>query len=187
MSTAENQSKKRDFEDLVNSASNSIHGTALRLTRNKEEAKDLAQETLLKAFEAFDSFDGKNFKAWILRILTNVYINKYRRRKKQAPTSQLEDEKIAEPSAPEEKMPDRILFDKMVGKEIEAALEKVPEDFRIAVILSDLEDMTYEEIAVATEVPIGTVRSRIARGRAVLRNELEQFAKKHGYIKKKPS
>lgn len=161
----------------------SVFGTALRLTHDREEAQDLAQEAIIRAYEAFDRFDGRNFKAWILRILTNLYINKYRRRQRSGTTSSLDEELAAEPMAQLDQMPDRLVFDEMMGSEVEAALGRVPPDFRTAVLLSDVEGLSYEEIADATEVPIGTVRSRIARGRAILRRELERFAREEGYIK----
>jgi RNA polymerase sigma-70 factor (ECF subfamily) len=95
----------------------------------------------------------------------------------------LEDENVAEPMSTEAQIPDRQLFDGMVGAEVEKALKSVPEEFRLAVILSDVEEMSYQEIADATGVPIGTVRSRIARGRAMLRRSLESYALKEGFIK----
>jgi RNA polymerase sigma-70 factor (ECF subfamily) len=159
----------------------------LRLTHDREEAQDLAQEAIIRAYEAFDRFDGRNFKAWILRILTNLYINKYRRRQRSGPTSSLDEELAAEPVADLDQLPDRLVFDEMMGSEVEAALGRVPPDFRTAVLLSDVEGLSYEEIAEATEAPIGTVRSRIARGRAILRRELERYAREEGYIKSEPS
>lgn len=171
------------FERMVESIFPSLIGTALRLTRDREEANDLTQEAVIRAFEAFDRFDGRNFKAWMLRILTNLYINRYRQRKREMPNSSLEEEHVMEPVAPDGEIPDRQLFDDLVGAEVEAALAKLPDDFRTTVVLSDIEGMTYEEIAVATNVPIGTVRSRLARGRALLRRELERFAIDRGYIK----
>lgn len=171
------------FERMVESIFPSLIGTALRLTRDREEANDLTQEAVIRAYEAFDRFDGRNFKAWMLRILTNLYINRYRQRKREMPNSSLEEEHVMEPVAPEGDIPDRQLFDELVGSEVEAALAKLPDDFRTTVVLSDIEGMTYEEIAVATNVPIGTVRSRLARGRALLRRELERFAIDRGYIR----
>jgi len=161
----------------------SLYGTALRLTRDREEASDLTQEALVRAYEAFDRFDGRNFKAWMLRILTNLYINKYRKRQREGTSGSLDDELAMEPVALANEAPDRQLFDEMLGSEIEEALAKVPDVFRTAVILSDLEGLSYDEIAEATEVPVGTVRSRIARGRAFLRKELENFALERGYLK----
>jgi RNA polymerase sigma-70 factor (ECF subfamily) len=147
------------------------------------EAEDLAQEAIVRAYEAYDRFDGTNFKAWILRITTNLYINKYRSRQRGPMMASLEDENVAEPMSTEAQIPDRQLFDGMVGAEVEKALKSVPDEFRLAVILSDVEEMSYQEIADATGVPIGTVRSRIARGRAMLRRSLESYALKEGFIK----
>lgn len=171
------------FERMAEEVFPSVYGTALRLTRDREDASDLSQEAIIRAYEAFDRFDGRNFKAWILRILTNLYINRYRQRQREAPTGSLDEEGAYEPVAPEGSIPDRMALDEMVGAEVEEALSKVPADFRTAVILSDIEGMSYEEIAQATEIPIGTVRSRLARGRAILRRELESFAREEGYVR----
>lgn len=178
-----NQPQRERFERLTEDIFPSLLGTALRLTRQQDEAEDLTQEAIIRAYEAFDRFDGKNFKAWMLKILTNLYINRYRRKKRRGVHASLEDEAVAEPVAPAEEAPDRTLFDNILGAEIEQALEKVPEVFRLAVILSDIEGLSYEEIAEITEAPIGTVRSRIARGRAHLRKELEQYAIEMGYLR----
>jgi RNA polymerase sigma-70 factor (ECF subfamily) len=170
------------FDRLAEQTFPSVYGTALRLTRNDDEAKDLCQETFLRAYQNFEKFDGRNFKAWILRILTNLYINRYRQRQREVQTSALEDTQMMEPVAPRSSVPDREIFDQLVSKEVEDALEKVPADFRVTIILSDIEGLSYEEIARATDVPIGTVRSRLARGRAILRRELESYARQQGFI-----
>lgn len=161
----------------------SLMGTALRLTREREDAQDLAQEALVRAYEAFDRFDGRNFKAWVLRILTNLYINRYRKRQREGLVGSLDDENVVEPPAPLEDAPDRQVFDEMLGAEVEEAMAAVPEVFRTAVILSDIEGLSYEEVAQALDIPVGTVRSRLARGRAFLRNRLEQYAREHGYLR----
>lgn len=171
------------FERMAEEVFPSVYGTALRLTRDREDASDLSQEAIIRAYEAFDRFDGRNFKAWILRILTNLYINRYRQRQREAPTGSLDEDGAYEPVASEGSIPDRMALDEMVGAEVEEALSKVPADFRTAVILSDIEGMSYEEIAQATDVPIGTVRSRLARGRAILRRELDRYAREEGFIK----
>lgn len=179
---------KRDaFEREAERVFPSVFGTALRLTRSREDAEDLAQEAIVRAYDAFDRFDGSNFKAWVLRILTNLYINRYRQRQRGPQFASLEEENILEPVAADGEEPDRQLFDGLVGAEVEEALAQVPEDFRLAVILSDIEGMSYQEIADATSVPIGTVRSRLARGRAILRRRLESFAKQEGYLKESKS
>lgn len=175
--------KKDAFERQTEKVFPSVFGTALRLTRSREDAEDLAQEAIVRAYDAFDRFDGTNFKAWMLRIVTNLYINRYRQRQRGPQLGSLDDEGVIEPMSAESEIPDRILFDNAVGAEIEEALAKVPEDFRMAVILSDIEDLSYQEIADAMSVPIGTIRSRIARGRAMLRKSLEEYAKREGYLK----
>src|SRR5205085_11466686 len=114
---------------------------------------------------------------------TNLYINKYRQRQRGPQFGSLDEDNAIEPVSEEGEAPDRALFDGLVGAEVEEALVKVPDDFRLAVILSDVEGLSYQEIADATGVPIGTVRSRLARGRAMLRRQLEDYALKEGYIK----
>ncbi|WP_025227777.1 sigma-70 family RNA polymerase sigma factor [Fimbriimonas ginsengisoli] len=175
--------KRESFERQAEKVFPSVLGTALRLTRSREDAEDLAQEAIVRAFDAYERFDGANFKAWMLRIVTNLYINKYRQRQRGPQLGSLDEEGVIEPMSAESEIPDRILFDEAVGAEIEEALSKVPEDFRMAVMLSDLEGLSYQEIADITQVPIGTVRSRIARGRSILRKALEGYAKREGYLK----
>lgn len=171
------------FEKEAERAFPSIFGTALRLTRSRDEAEDLAQEAIVRAYEAWDRFDGTNFKAWILRITTNLYINRYRKRQRGPQFGSIDDENAMEPVADEAELPDRFLLDGLLGTEVEQALAAVPEDFRLAVILSDLEGLSYQEIADITEVPVGTVRSRLARGRAMLRRRLYEYARKEGFLK----
>jgi RNA polymerase sigma-70 factor (ECF subfamily) len=175
--------KRDSFERQAEKVFPSVFGTALRLTRSREEAEDLAQEAIVRAYEAYDRFDGTNFKAWMLRIVTNLYINRYRQRQRGPQLGSLDEEGVVEPMSAESEVPDRILFDNALGSEVETALAKVPEDFRLAVILSDIEGMSYQEIADATGVPIGTVRSRLARGRSMLRKALEEYATREGYLK----
>jgi len=175
--------KRESFERQAEKVFPSVFGTALRLTRSREEAEDLAQEAIVRAYEAYERFDGTNFKAWMLRIVTNLYINRYRQRQRGPQLGSLDEEGVVEPMSAESEVPDRILFDNALGAEIENALAKVPDDFRMAVILSDIEGLSYQEIADATGVPIGTVRSRLARGRSMLRKSLEQYAMQEGFLK----
>ena len=178
---------KRDtrdaFERQAERVFPSIFGTAMRLTRSRDEAEDLAQEAIVRAYEAYDRFDGTNFKAWMLRILTNLYINRYRQRLRTPIVGSIDETDVPEPSAEESQIPDRMLFDEKLGGEVENALAAIPVEFRMAVILSDVEQLSYQEIADAVGVPIGTVRSRIARGRAMLRRNLEEYALKQGFIR----
>ena len=158
------------FERMAEDVFPSLYGTALRLTRDPEDASDLSQEALIRAYEAFDRFDGRNFKAWMLRILTNLYINRYRKRQRTGTPSSLDDEEAMEPVAPAAEVPDRQLLDELVGAEIEEALANVPEAFRMTVVLSDIEGMSYDEVAAATDVPVGTVRSRLHTARERFRD-----------------
>jgi RNA polymerase sigma-70 factor (ECF subfamily) len=175
--------KRDSFERQAEKVFPSVLGTALRLTRSREDAEDLAQEAIVRAYDAYERFDGANFKAWMLRIVTNLYINKYRQRQRGPQLGSLDEEGVVEPMSAESEIPDRVLLDETVGAEIEDALAKVPEDFRLAVMLSDLEGLSYQEIADITQVPIGTVRSRIARGRSILRKALEDYARREGYLR----
>jgi RNA polymerase sigma-70 factor (ECF subfamily) len=175
--------KRDSFERQAEKVFPSVLGTALRLTRSREDAEDLAQEAIVRAYDAYDRFEGANFKAWMLRIVTNLYINKYRQRQRGPQLGSLDEEGVVEPMSAESEIPDRVLFDEVVGAEIEQALERVPEDFRLAVMLSDIEGLSYQEIADVTKVPIGTVRSRIARGRSILRKALEEYARREGYLR----
>ncbi len=172
---------RNEFEALVDHNFPSIQGTALRLTHNFEEAQDLVQESILRAYEAFNRFDGNNFKSWILRIITNLYINRYNHKMKFG-TASIDHENAPETAAPIEIIPDRLLFDNMLSEEVYKALQKISPEYRIAIILSDIEELSYAEIAEMIDVPIGTVRSRLARGRAILRKMLEEYATRNGYI-----
>src|SRR5579863_9575163 len=126
--------KKDAFERQTEKVFPSVFGTALRLTRSREDAEDLAQEAIVRAYDAFDRFDGTNFKAWMLRIVTNLYINRYRQRQRGPQLGSLDEESMQEPAADLDEAPDRIIFDDLLGQEIESALARVPPDFRIAVV-----------------------------------------------------
>lgn len=177
--------RSRDaFERQAEQVFPSVYGTALRLTRSREDAEDLAQEAIVRAYEAFDRFDGTNFKAWMLRIVTNLYINRYRQKRRGPNIGSLDEDPVLEPAGEEELMPDRMLLDGIVGQEVEQALTRLPAEFRMTVLLSDVEGLSYQEVADATDVPIGTVRSRLARGRKMLREQLADYALAEGIVKK---
>lgn len=175
--------KRAQFERLAEQHFGSIYGTALRLTRSAEEAEDLAQEAIVRAYTAFDRFDGTNFKAWMLRIVTNLYINRYRQRQRGPLVANFEDDSVMEPAGEQTLEPDYLVFENLMGHEVEEALAKLPDEFRMTLLLSDVEGMSYQEIAEATDVPLGTVRSRLARARAMMRKNLEEFALEEGFIK----
>lgn len=156
---------RRRFEMEALPHLRSLYGTAYRMTRNAHDAEDLVQETLLRAFRAFDGYTpDTNIRAWLYTILHRVRTDAYRKRARSPQTVELQEQGPA--TAPEQ----AALFHG--GEDIERALQALPEAFRTAVVLRDVQDFTYDEIARITDVPIGTVMSRIHRGRALLRQSL---------------
>jgi RNA polymerase sigma-70 factor (ECF subfamily) len=159
---------------------------ALRMTLDQSEAEDLVQETYLKAFRFFDKFEqGTNCKAWLFRIMKNSYINRYRKAQKAPETLDYDtvEEYYYSISGQEMEGQDqaRTLFANLLDDEVTAAIERLPEDFRTVVILCDIEEFTYEEIAEFVDCPVGTVRSRLHRGRKLLRDALLEYAAGRGY------
>jgi RNA polymerase sigma-70 factor (ECF subfamily) len=179
------------FSELSMEYMPALYTAALRMTRNPADAEDLVQETFLKAFRSFDRFEeGTNLKAWLYRILTNTFINSYRaakRRPEKADVEDVEDLYLyrrlgdlrsgALGRSAEEEVLERITDD-----EVKAAIESLPEAFRIAVLLADVEGFSYKEIADITDVPIGTVMSRIHRGRRALQKALTVYASVRGLV-----
>ncbi|HLN16018.1 MAG TPA: sigma-70 family RNA polymerase sigma factor [Acidimicrobiales bacterium] len=177
------------FTDLAMEYMPALYSAALRMTRNRADAEDLVQETYLKAYRAFGSFtEGTNLKAWLYRILTNTFINSYRAAKRRPEVTDVEDvedlylyRRLAGTDGRSRSAEDEAL-DGFTDDEVKAALESLPEDFRIAVLLADVEGFSYKEIAEITEVPIGTVMSRIHRGRRALQKALHEFAESRGLV-----
>jgi RNA polymerase sigma-70 factor (ECF subfamily) len=168
-----------------------LYTAALRMTRNRADAEDLVQETYLKAYRAFDTFaEGTNLRAWLYRILTNTYINSYRAAQRRPETTDVEDvedlylyKRLAGSggSDPGRSAEDEAL-DRFTDEDVKAALEALPENFRMAVLLADVEGFSYKEIGDITGVPIGTVMSRIHRGRRALQKALHDVAAARGLV-----
>jgi RNA polymerase sigma-70 factor (ECF subfamily) len=180
------------FADVAMEHMPSLYSAALRMTRNPADAEDLVQETYLKAYRAFDSFqEGTNLKAWLYKILTNTFINTYRAAKRRPEKADVEDvedlylyRRLGElqSSAGTGRSAEDEVFDRFTDVEVKDAIESLPEAFRIAVLLADVEGFSYREIADITEVPIGTVMSRIHRGRKALQKALLGFAVDRGLV-----
>jgi RNA polymerase sigma-70 factor (ECF subfamily) len=167
-----------------------LYAAAMRLTRNPSDAEDLVQETFLKAYRAYHTFEeGTNLRAWLYRILTNTFINNYRRearRPQEVELGELQDmylyrrlsggENGATPSAEDQ------LLSGLVEADIKRAVEELPENYRLPVLLADLEGFSYKEIAEILDIPIGTVMSRLHRGRKALERALWEFARQRGLV-----
>jgi RNA polymerase sigma-70 factor (ECF subfamily) len=182
---------RAQFTDLAMEFMPSLYSAALRMTRNPSDAEDLVQETYLKAYRAFESFqEGTNLKAWLYRILTNTFINSYRAKKRRPEQTELDEVEdlylyrrlggleaaAASRSAEEE------VLDLFTDDDVKAALESLPEQFRIAVLLADVEGFSYKEIADILDIPIGTVMSRLHRGRKALQKALFEFGVERGLV-----
>jgi len=167
----------------------SLYGAALRMTRNPADAEDLVQETTLRAFRGFASFqEGTNLKAWLYRILTNSFINTYRKKQREPRTVEGPDDldewflydrlgsRSVERSAEED------VLEQIPDADVRSALESIPENFRMAVLLADVEGFSYKEIAEIMDVPIGTVMSRLHRGRKALEKALYGVARERGLV-----
>jgi RNA polymerase sigma-70 factor (ECF subfamily) len=167
----------------------SLYRTALRLTRSPADAEDLVQETYLKAHRFRESFrSGTNLRAWLFKILTNSFINDYRKRSRQPNTvnaDELEDyylyRRVKEAGEELGSDPEATVMRMFLDDEVRDALESLPEQYRIAVLLADVEGLSYKEIAEVTDVRIGTVMSRLHRGRKLLQRRLWEYARQRGY------
>ena len=179
------------FADVAMEHMPSLYTAALRMTRNPADAEDLVQETYLKAYRAFGGFtEGTNLKAWLYRILTNTYINSYRAKKRRPEESDIDDldnfylyRRLGglEGASAGRSAEDEVL-DHFTESEVKEAIEALPEQFRMAVLLGDVEGFSYKEIAEILDVPIGTVMSRLHRGRRALQKRLYEFGRQRGLV-----
>jgi len=168
-----------------------LFSTALRMTRNRSDAEDLVQETYIKGWRSFHTFqEGTNLRAWLFRIMTNTYINKYNAQKRKGTEVELDDieelflykrlgsiDQSQLSSSAEDQM-----LELFTDDEVKNALESLPEDFRIPVLLSDVDGFSYKEISEMLEIPIGTVMSRLHRGRKAMQKMLYEYARERGLI-----
>jgi len=185
------QKRHEDFEREALPHINSLYNFALRMTGDADDANDLVQETFLKAYRFFDKFEqGTNCKAWLFRIMKNSYINLYRKKTKEPDKVDYDEIKdfynIIKSSYTDSHDLQEKLFNNLFDDDITRAIESLPEDFRTVVILSDIEEFSYEEIAEFVECPVGTVRSRLHRGRKLLRAKLFEYARNKGYVESEP-
>ncbi len=178
--------QQREFETEALPHADLLYNYALRMTNNTADADDLVQETFLKAYRFWDKYEkGTNIRAWLFRIMKNSYINRYRREAKEPDTVDYNEiqnfyntirDETADPNGAQESA-----FGNLLDDDVATAIADLPEDFRTVVILCDIEGLTYEEIAEFLDCPLGTVRSRLHRGRSLLRSRLLKYAKDRGY------
>lgn len=181
----EGDDKRRAFEAEALPHLDTIYRVALRLAGDEAAAEDLTQDTMLKAFRAWHQYErGTNVRAWLLTILRHTFINQYRKAQRMGPTIDIADvEAFTVFREVMDADPEGRFFDEIVDDEILRAIDRLPAEFRETLILSDVEGLPYAEIARITDVPVGTVKSRLFRARQALQRELYRYAVEMGYLK----
>ena len=194
MLAAQAKDKRAEFQRQALVHTDSLYGAAYRLTRNARDAEDLVQDSLLRAYRFWDSFEqDSNCKAWLLRIVTNTFINEYQRKKRSrevldAATAEQDatDGVLVQASSSDRQTPEKALLERSVSDDVQRALDNLPDDFRTAVVLCDVQGLSYKEIADIMQTPVGTVMSRLFRGRKLLAASLREFALAEGYVREEP-
>ena len=179
----QNNRTKDEFEELALAHLDPLYSAALRLTKNERDAEDLVQDTCMRAYRFFDKFErGTNIKAWLFKILTNTFINRYRRRVKEKTVTEgaereaVHEQFISRDASDFAANPEEYFFDRLLSDDVLKAIDQLPIDFRMVVILADLQEFSYKEIAEILECPVGTVMSRLFRGRKLLQKALRDYA-----------
>jgi RNA polymerase sigma-70 factor (ECF subfamily) len=180
--------KQREFEEVALVHTDALLRTALRMTKNQSDSEDLVQETMLKAYRFFDRFErGSNIKAWLFKIMTNIFINNYRQKSRKPSSVSYEDiddnflYHQLENSKSKDADPEEILFAKLIDSDVRKAIDELPGDFRMVVVLAFLEEFSYEEIAEIADIQLGTVKSRLHRARKLLQKSLWKYALLRGF------
>jgi RNA polymerase sigma-70 factor (ECF subfamily) len=185
----QNDSTRFEFENLALKHIDPLYSAALRLTKNDRDAEDLVQDTFLRAYRFFDKFErGTNIKAWLFKILTNTFINRYRRVVKErnivegSERDAVHERFISREASDSAANPEAWFFDRLLSDDVLQAVDSLPIDFRLVVILADLQEFSYKETAEILDVPVGTVMSRLYRGRRLLQKALAKYAVISGVI-----
>lgn len=177
---------RRSFETEALPHLDAVYRVALRLSGDESQADDLTQETMLKAYRSWHQYkSGTNVRAWLLTILRNTFINEYRKTRREGPSVEIGDiEEFTVFREVQDVDPEGDFFDQIVDDEVLQSIDRLPEEFRETLVLSDVEGLSYAEIAEITGVPIGTVKSRLFRARQALQQELYDYATEMGYIRR---
>lgn len=181
---------RQEFEELALTHLDPLFSAALRLTKNERDAEDLVQDTFMRAYRFFDRFErGTNIKAWLFKILTNTFINRYRRKVKERSVVEgvdresVHDRFVSRDASDFAANPEQYFFDRLLSDDVLRAIDELPIDFRLVVILADLQEFSYKEIAEILDCPVGTVMSRLFRGRKLLQKNLRDYAAGQGVLR----